>query len=298
MKKSNQNKKKKIPLLLGTVGFLLRSLPDFKGKSRIISLIYEMLIHGRNYEITIPFDLGERIQLNLDDRLPMQLFYHGLYEVEKYKAKFFCNFVKEGDVVLDVGAHIGYYTLLAAVRVGDSGHIHAFEPVSKIFERLSRNISINKITNVTLNRIAVSDKCGKISIFVADNTNTGKSSLFRMLNFSGVIEDVDSITIDKYLEQKAVEKVHLVKIDVEGNELAVLKGMTHMLSVQNPPCLLVEVNDKNLRMANTSSYEMFAYLKNYGFLPYKISESGVEPVSKVFDDSLVLFRPSPEKLEM
>ena len=288
----------KIPLLLGTVGSLLRSLPDFKGKGRIISLIYGMWIHARSYEVTIPLDQGERIQLNLDDRLPIELFFHGLYEVEKFKTEFYCNFVKERYVVLDIGAHIGYYTLLGAVRIGNSGHIHAFEPVSKIFERLSRNISINKITNVTLNRIAVSDKCGKTSIFVADNKNTGMSSLFRMLNFSGVIEEVDSITIDKYLEQKAIDKVHLVKIDVEGNELAVLKGMTHMLSVHNPPCLLVEVSDKNLRMANTSSYELFAYLKNYGFSPYKISESGVEPVSKVFEDSLVLFRQSPEKLEM
>ena len=195
-------------------------------------------------------------------------------------------------VVLDIGAHIGYYTLQAAARVGTKGQVHSFEPVRTSFMRLTENISLNNLKNVCVNQYIVHDHCGNMDIFVADKTNTGSSSLAQcMENFSGRTENVECTTVDKYVEQRGLREIHLVKIDVEGSELSVLRGMSSLLESQKDLQLLVEINETALALQGVTPKELFEYLAGFMFHPLKITKDGlVELQDPTTDESLMLFR--------
>src|SRR5688572_20918112 len=95
-------------------GRLFRATPHFKDKWRLVNLFFRTL-RGRGYTTAIPFDRGQLISLDLDDWIPYQIFLTGHYDVETHHTAFFRDAVTAGMTVLDVGAHIGYYTLQAAV---------------------------------------------------------------------------------------------------------------------------------------------------------------------------------------
>lgn len=284
----------RLPLFFQVAGSFLRKTPYFRGKRHIRNLVAKH-IRCKGYTTTISFDLSEKILLNLDDWIPYHIFLTGVYAIERYATEFFCNILRKGLVFLDIGANTDYYTLLAAARVGLEGQVHAFEPVSETFKRLIDNIRINNFKNVFANRCIVHDHHGEMDIFVADKTNTGSSSLSPVMdNYSNRVERVETITIDSYIEQKGLRDVHIVKIDVEGSELYVLKGMMKLLN-QSQLQLFIEISEKTLRSQGTSPEELFKYLKDFGFYPFKITKTGLVKVAqtdihKIHDEPLLLFR--------
>lgn len=138
---------------------------------------------------------------------------------EPETTQYFKNNVKEGDVFVDVGAHIGYYTVLASQLVGEKGRVIAFEPDEENFKVLKKNTE--NLGNVVLYNCAVSDFTGKASFFLADRS--GNHSLIQ--NKDRIKQTrVKVLKLDDY-----VKKADWVKIDVQGAELEVLKGMQRLL---------------------------------------------------------------------
>lgn len=127
--------------------------------------------------------------------------------------------IKEGYTVLDIGANIGFYSLLMSRMVGDSGKVYAFEPEPRNFEILQKNIALNKITNVIVSNLALSDKVGKS--FMELSSDSGQ----HRLSDSGV--EIQTTTIDEYFKDT---KIDFIKMDAEGSEGKILKGMS-----QRPP---------------------------------------------------------------
>ncbi len=290
---NNKQNKRRLPLLFRIIGYLLRSKLNFRGKGRIRAFVGKH-IRGKGYKTIIPFDQGEQIELNLDDHIPYHIFLTGYYLVERVHTKFFRNLLREGMVVFDVGAHIGYYTLQAAVRVGISGQVYAFEPVSTTFAQLMKNIYLNDFRNVFANRYMIHDHSGIIDVFAGDGSNTGTSGLVKPKNYSGRIESVPCITIDQYIEQRRLGKIDLIKIDVEGSEMAVVKGMKRLLTTQNIDQLLIEMKEEHLLLQDSSCKELIKYLKSFGYFPYKIREMGIVEIKKTTQENLVLFCKSRE----
>lgn len=143
--------------------------------------------------------------------------------------------VKPGDVVVDVGANVGYFTLLAAKLTGESGRVFAFEPEPDTFMRLSRNAALNGYNNIELSDNAVSNANGRAKLYIshspgghAINQCEGIKAVGRgHYNDEGFIE-IETVTLDDYLKGKA-ERVDVLKMDVEGAEYLALMGMRDIL---------------------------------------------------------------------
>ncbi len=205
---------------------------------------------------------------------------------ERGTTRLFKDIIQKGMVVLDIGANIGYFTLIAAKLVGEEGRVFAFEPEPYNFSLLVRNIKLNGYHNVIPTQIAISDKNGRAVIFL-DKTRWTHHSLSRanVTNFSGNSVEVDVQTLDDFLKDFG-HRVDFAKIDVEGAELAVIQGMENIIESNKNLKLVVEFSPEGLRCFGSSPQEFLNRLMGYGFKLYQISE-GKERIVPVDITSLV-----------
>ena len=194
----------------------------------------------------------------------------GYYEPET--VALFERFLRPGMVALDIGGHIGQYTLVASKLVGPSGQVHSFEPDPETFAWLERNCRLNALANVRTNRIALSESAGTQTFYFATTHDIGSNSLAEPLNFSGRKADVQCLPLDAYLRERGVSRVHLVKMDVEGAEMAVLAGGEQLFSSPERPILIMEFEEKRQRAFGRSCREMGGWLVAHGYDLYRIGE--------------------------
>jgi len=164
--------------------------------------------------------------------------------------------LRKGNVFYDIGAHYGFFSLLAAKIVGDEGHVYAFEPLPENAQKLLQIMAENNIKNCTLLPYAVSDKQGIAKFFLGD-TNSN-SSLIKSSRVYSIT--VNTITLNEFVHEN--RKPKLVKVDVAGAEYLVLKGACNLLSDKDAPSWIIEVPKSNDR-------SIMELLKFYG---YKIRE--------------------------
>ena len=181
--------------------------------------------------------------------------------VPKYGYKFYCRInkadfmtredgiieyftPKQGDIVVDIGAHIGRYTIIGSKRVGTQGKVVAIEAHPGNFEMLNRNIKLNQLTNVIPLNYAAYSKETKIRLYVPDE-ESGYTIYHTLMERTGKkFVEVNANTLDYLLQLNQIkqEQVKWIKIDVEGAELDVLKGSTNVLSKSKDIALLIEVH--------------------------------------------------------
>jgi FkbM family methyltransferase len=149
------------------------------------------------------------------------------------------NALSPGQTFIDVGANLGIYTLVASKIVGPSGRVIAFEPSSQSFSLLKSNITLNGFTNVQVYPTAVSDKIGKA--FLYNGPDPAQNSLGRHLRLEPKGEEVVTQPLDSALSQAPVERVHVIKIDVEGAEELVLRGADNVVTAHHP-VIIFEIN--------------------------------------------------------
>jgi FkbM family methyltransferase len=155
-----------------------------------------------------------------------------------------------GMVVLDIGAHVGYYSLLAARLVGPSGKVFSFEPEIDNYQLLRQNIELNGYENIYTNQCAVSNKVGETTLFLA-NLDSGRHSIYNHSLPQKGSYTVPTVTIDSFLEEQGWPKVDLVKIDVEGAEPDVLEGMGQTVKRSSELKLIMEFNPTLLMNSGT-----------------------------------------------
>ena len=214
---------------------------------------------------------------NLKINLPQSgsaslIYYQGLSEPET--ADFVKQFLRPGMTFVDVGAHIGEYTLIAAKVVGVTGSVHAFEPQSSLFPILTKNIEINGFEHVTLNQTAVSDRTGQIEFQVFDESSVSSIRKKTATDKKSNIVKVPTISLDEYLSSFNL-RADLIKIDVEGAEKLVFQGAYQLLNLPKfqAPTWIFEYSPNSyqgfgyqaselLALLTKSGYEVFTYLKS------------------------------------
>ena len=210
------------------------------------------------------------------------------FKVPKYNYKFYCrtnkdDFVvmtiredhiiehftpRQGDVVVDIGAHMGRYTIIGAKRVGTKGKIVAIEANPSNFEMLNRNIKLNRLTNIISLNNAVYSKETKIKLYLPGE-ELGDTIYNTIVSDRAKKEDkfveVSANTLDYLLQSKGIkqEQVNWIKIDVEGAEFEVLKGATNILSNSKDIALLIEIH--NLKDSTNLYRPIIEFLKLYNF---------------------------------
>ena len=222
------------------------------------------------------------------------------FKVPKYNYKFYCRpnkddikimtmhevdiierfTPKQGDIVIDIGAHMGRYTIISSKRVGTEGKVVAIEAHPGNFEMLNRNIKLNQLTNVIPLNYAVYSKETKIKLYLPEEEsgNTIYNTIIsdRARNEEKFV-DVNANTLDYLLQSKGIkqEEVNWIKIDVEGAEFEVLKGATNILSKSRDIALLIEIH--NLRDSTNLYRPIVDFLKSYNFkIEFEKSHEGGE----------------------
>jgi FkbM family methyltransferase len=152
-------------------------------------------------------------------------YWLGSYELEFQHR--FAKIVQPRDIVLDIGAHVGYYTLLASKLVGTHGHVYSFEPLPRNAEYIERHIRLNRLQNVTFSQIAISSHSGTASFGGGVSSSTGR------LSKDGDLE-VRTSTLDELIDSDTIETPQIIKIDVEGAERSVLEGAKLVLQKHHP----------------------------------------------------------------
>jgi FkbM family methyltransferase len=177
------------------------------------------------------------------------------------------NYVKEGDSVIDVGAHVGYYTLLLSQLVGKTGKVYAFEPDPKNFELLKKNIEVNGFENVELIQKAVSNKTEIIKLYLGDEDRATNRIYDAQLNDTKKSIEIKTISLDEYIKDK---KIDFVKIDVEGSELGVLKGMKSIFQENKQIKIITEFFPFLIEKSGNKPKEILKELENLNFEMFEI----------------------------
>lgn len=179
---------------------------------------------------------GYRMIVSPTDRLGYLV---GTYE--PYLQRAIRRYVHSGDMVYDVGANFGYISLSLAKQVGPTGHVAAFEPIPQNLDVLRKNITNNGLSNVQVFDVAASDRKGEAVIRSAGNVATS-SLVWYKKNSSAEELVIKTVAIDELVKNGELAEPAFVKIDVEGAEGLVLKGMQRTVA-QSRPVLFIESSE-------------------------------------------------------
>lgn len=197
---------------------------------------------------------------------------------EEYERSLFGKSIKPGDTVIDIGAHIGTYTLIAAQKVGPMGKVYAFEPLPKNFELLKKNVEVNGYKNVVLINKAVSNKNGTSKLFLSNEDNFGDQRIYASKDNRKFLT-IKTITLDNFFKDKT-KQIQIIKMDIQGSEVLALTGATKILKQNKHLKLFTELWPKALKESGSSATKYLNLLKKNGLNLYEI-DSQNEKIRKV-----------------
>lgn len=221
-----------------------------------------------------PMRDGFELRLDLGDPLQRAMATQRRYESDVTWV--YPYLLRPGDRVVDGGAHIGYLTLLASRCVGPSGEVHAFEPVARTFAALEENVRLNGAANVRLNRVALAASAGELELEVPIDPEGegllawGATSVHLR---RGPIERAPAQTLDQYARAQRLDRIALLKLDLEGAELEALRGMEELLGASRIAYIVCELNTF-LADAQGQSYDAArAYCARFGYTAYDLGRA-------------------------
>jgi FkbM family methyltransferase len=226
--------------------------------------------------------------LELDGRDPLQRHMANERDYEPEVSWIYPYLLRHGDTFIDGGAHIGYLTLLASSCVGASGAVHAFEPVSRTHDALTRNVARNRATNVRLNKVALGPRAGTLDLELPIDPE-GEGILAwgatAIQAGRGSVERVPMTTLDAYAERAKLRSIRVLKLDLEGAELGALEGARDLLQRRRVEHLVVELNTYLLDLAGERYDACRALLASYGYRCWQLTKSGrivaqTEPITR------------------
>lgn len=191
---------------------------------------------------------------------------------EKLQTELVKREIKKGDTALDIGAHIGYYTLLLARLVGENGKVFAFEPEPANFALLKKNVKVNGFCdNVILNQKAVASETKRTQLFLGRDNTTGHSLYkghYRSRRYKSEVE-VEAVRLDDYFKG---ERVDFIKMDIEGGEGEALIGMLSLLERNKHIKIITEFCPGMLEASNVGTRKYLELLTRLSFKLFNINE--------------------------
>jgi FkbM family methyltransferase len=202
---------------------------------------------------------GINLKLDIHDYVG-HYHYFGLKDIEQENLM---SLIKPGDFVMDIGTNYGTTILQFANLIGVKGKAFGFEPDPINFEICKQNIQLNQFKNLSVENIGLGNKEAEVNLVVDFESNRGGNRISE--NIVGKeSHQIKIIQFDNWILDKKIEKINLIKIDVEGYEMEVLKGAEQSI-IKYKPILFIELDDNNLKQQNSSAKELISYLINLNY---------------------------------
>lgn len=230
---------------------------------------FEITERLRTESVTIFLTSDIRMILYTDSILSKFIYFNTF---ETNEICFLQRFLTKDDIFLDIGAHVGLFSLYASPILGKGGKIFAFEPTNTTFARLQQNIALNSFSNITPINKALSNCDGSAQLQVTLDGHDAWNSLAKPSE--GCVSKTEEVTVTKLdsfiseISQNEIHKIKFLKIDVEGWEIPVLEGGKEFLSSPVAPTLLVEFTEKNAQNAGYTCVQLYEMLISFGYDMY------------------------------
>ncbi len=203
---------------------------------------------------------GRHFESNLTTKMHETVFFLGEYE--RAVTHVIKNVVKKGDVCLDVGANFGWYSTLLHDLVGNSGEIHAFEPVPPIFDELEQNYTLkHSPVNLKIVNCALGDSPGDVELYVFPDLPNGHASISKQGNDKFIPYKAKIITLNSYLKNNKLKDVNFVKVDIEGAEKMFLLGATNLFKQKIPPIFVIEMALGTLKSFDLKPKDLINFIR-------------------------------------
>lgn len=240
----------------------LNRFPLRDGKARLYHALHRALLPPERF-VVAAIAPGFKLKCDLQDPEQEKIYFYGHYH-ERYEARLIQQMLAPGEHFWDIGANIGYFSLMAAAALHHTGQVVAFEPGQTAYRRIQENIALNHFSNIQAVNLAASNSAGEAKLYLAREIADTGANLYQGAEGRGEFEIIQTITLDAFLSQEHLPPPHFIKVDVEGAELAVLQGAAQMLATA-APLLLLEMEEKNLRAAGTDKAAVQEWLEPLGY---------------------------------
>jgi FkbM family methyltransferase len=229
--------------------------------------------HWRERAFSCRTRFGDRMCGNTQDLIQRHLYFFGTWEPNI--SGWIGSTLRPGDGFVDIGANVGHYSLLASRRVGARGFVVAIEAAAWIHVVLDRHVALNRRRNIRTVQVAAAAQRGNVRLYAGDAGNIGKTSMVPRAGASSV---TPALPLAEILRVDEIERVRIIKIDVEGAELEVLRGLKPLLPrLRRDVEIVMEVSTLQMPAHERARDEIFATLREHGFSAYVFdNDYGVE----------------------
>lgn len=256
------------PLMLKALRAYVRHTPGCLGKPWLAGHLSEYLKH-HPYATTARTRAGTVFPVATSDVIQRYLWLFGTWE--PHLTAWMRSRITPGDLVIDAGAHTGYFTLLASQIVGPTGRVVAIEASPAFHQALTANIEANECANVRTVNAAVSDAAGRMTFYLERSTNLGGTTSVRPRTVVSSFE-ADAAPLPQLVTEDELAAARLIKIDVEGGEAAAVRGLAPVLGrLRHDAELVIEVTPRMLAKQGQQAGDVLAPLREHGFHVYRLA---------------------------
>lgn len=240
-------------------------------------------------ELQISGMTGLRMYLDPNDRvITPTIVMYGTWEGGE--TNWFLRTVKSGDTIVDAGANVGYYTIIGSRLVGEKGKVYAFEPDPANFALLEKNVQLNGLTNVVLERKALSNRKGTVKLFIAEQ-NKGDHRIYQPEGESRRSVEVEAVRLDEYFQDHK-RGIDFIKIDTQGADGLIVEGMAGLLEGRaDAPTIFMEFWPHGLQGMGTAPAALLRTLQSSNYKLYDMNAPGGKPMRPVEPADLLKAHP-------
>ncbi|MFC4034051.1 FkbM family methyltransferase [Streptomyces polygonati] len=214
--------------------------------------------------------VGPRFAVDTQDLIQRYVYLFGVWEPRM--TQWLRRRLRPGDTFIDVGANIGYFSVLASQLVGPEGRVVAIEASRAFQDRLEQNARLNGCTNIRAVHTAVSDKRQTLTFILASSNNMGANSI---VPYDGPAEstfEIEAFPLPDVLDEDEIANARIIKVDVEGAEGSVVRGMAPLLDRLRPDAeITVEVTPERMAQLGDSVGELLETMRGAGFHVYRLA---------------------------